>query len=311
MKTDPVNYSLLFIFLIVFNLSCGNQSDPRTSSEKTLNSGEKSTPVKVTLYVNVKPGLAFRKSPESKNNNKLSVIPFGSAVRALVKPGPQETLLGLKGNWRRVEYHFKTGWVFGPLLNAKNPLSYDAPAAYIVKNGRAILEPVIEEPSSEEISPKGSRLILYSDYLDGHDLTFTQYVLNQKSGKAKVHTCSFWSGPGPKEGERIYHCTTKVFKYRRRGDRLTIGNMTYNWDRRTRGFLPANGTDWNDVLSQVFEGKEPSTEDGQVWAVRSEVNCRFHDGSEYGGEQLPFLCEKEYDDYNENCSCFEKGNKKR
>jgi hypothetical protein len=72
------------------------------------------------FYSNAKLGLMLRDSP-SQNAKKIDLIPFNSKVHSLTIKYPGETISGVYGYWRKIEYKNKIGWAFGGFLTQTSP----------------------------------------------------------------------------------------------------------------------------------------------------------------------------------------------
>ena len=63
-------------------------------------------------------------------------IPFGSKVQVLEKSDKKETISGIQGNWVRIQWNDKTGWVFSGFLTSGDTTG---------KNVKIILIPSLEK----------------------------------------------------------------------------------------------------------------------------------------------------------------------
>lgn len=71
----------------------------------------------------VKPAVVFRDGPDL-NGKIIGKIPFGKAVTVIDRGGPEANLMGLTGNWTKVSFGGKTGWVFGAFLDSVESRKY-------------------------------------------------------------------------------------------------------------------------------------------------------------------------------------------
>jgi hypothetical protein len=69
-------------------------------------------------YVNAIGGLRMRETP-STDGKVVITIPDGEGIYIVEQKENQDTIGGRDGNWTKVEYNSKIGWVFGGFLNPR------------------------------------------------------------------------------------------------------------------------------------------------------------------------------------------------
>ena len=242
----------------------------------------------------VKPTLVFRSKP-SLSSKKIDKLYYDSRVIVLDKNGPELTVLGLSGRWYKIRQKQKTGWVFGPFIA---PVFYSG-APYIIKNGVAVQEAIalIESDSDRESddnlrsAPRGAKLCLFTNSLDGHDISNYLMEINEKTGNVKHLSCSYWSGPPHNEESNKRHCETSESRFVRKKDHLLIGGEKYYWHARAGGFISRDDeNDWETILGQAFGNLEHP--EGLDWTLDKD-NCRFTESGgddNYGAKEVTFLC---------------------
>ncbi|WP_236714309.1 SH3 domain-containing protein [Leptospira interrogans] len=244
--------------------------------------------------MNVKPGLAMRDQP-SLGVKKISEISFDTTIQIVNCVESIEEILGLSGPWCEIKFLDQKGWVFSPFLKTE----YSRELAFKISYGKTMREFPPFEPA-----PIENRLILYRMSIQGHDIGTLQFVLDEKLGKGKLSTCTYWSGPPHTEESSQRSCNTEEVNYRRDKDNLIINGESYKWDGRFKGFIPLDEKDdWKEIFVQAFEGKKHPDGEHMSW-VLDEDSCRFYEGDSYGGAQANYLCEKK--GFDNSCLCFEK-----
>ncbi|MDI7219138.1 SH3 domain-containing protein [Leptospira santarosai] len=162
------------------------------------------------VKVNVKPGLVVR-DQSLLSAKKVSEIPFETAVQVVSCKDKFEDILGLVGPWCEIKFSDQKGWVFSPFLKS----AYSRELAFRISYGKAIREFPPSEPA-----PLENKLILYRISIQGHDIGTLQFVLDEKMGKGRLSTCTYWSGPPHTEESSQRSCETEEVKYKRDKDSL-------------------------------------------------------------------------------------------
>jgi hypothetical protein len=109
---------------------------------------------KENYKVVVKPVLVLRDSPGLKGK-KISDIPYAAKIEYLAESKNEATILGLTGEWKKIRWQDKTGWVFGPFIDKS-----DSKVSYVIRNGVAVNETEIKIHSD-------SQLEIYEDKSSG------------------------------------------------------------------------------------------------------------------------------------------------
>mgnify|MGYP002713246770 CR=1 FL=1 len=197
----------------------------------------------------VKPSAVARQAPSVDSPVEMEIA-FGSFVSLIDKEGPKATLLGLEGQWWKIQYEGKVAWIFSRLL-VPTGYSFDG---FRVHNGEAIFT----LPSTrDQISPAGRTLSL--QYWEHHYSEHCVYFFSEDFSSAKVDCCSAGSGPPLDNPANRPVCKERNIAISGNKEEFRIEGVVYQWEPRLGGYVPQDGTAWGEVIQQAFYAK-PSSE---------------------------------------------------
>ena len=228
---------------------------------------------------------AIMRSEANPNSKVIAKIPFGITVKVIERTGPKVRLLGLQGNWLRVQSGTQVGWVFSRLL-VPDLIKADP---LVVRDGVAhFLEPRGKDPTPLP----GKTLTLIQTY--GHDVRQCAYTFSQENKEVTEICCGRWSGPLPEEAPpeaREATCNTKVFEIKGDEKEFEFDGKTYTWHPRLGGYVPQETEyEWKTIFDQAFRGQIDPEGDDYNWQHHPD-SCRFCKGICYGDIEANYLCD--------------------
>ena len=270
MKNTIIILASLFAFSAI--AGCKESEEPRSQLPCDTKICDK-------YRVVVKPSALARESP-SVNSPVITEIPHESTVSLITRDGPKDRLLGLDGQWWQVQYERQVAWIFSRLLV---PRHY-AFEGFRVQNGEAIFN-LPSKP--KHVSPAGRALSL--QHWEHHYGEHCVYFFSEDLTSARVDCCSAGSGPPLDSPANRPNCEEKTVKVSGDKDELTIQGLVFKWEPRLGGYLPQDGTDWDELIQQAFLAK-PSPEGYDQNYEHFPEGCIFCVHSCLGGG-FSYLCD--------------------